>query len=248
MNREEARQKLAMLRSDEHDRSDPFFADALAFAASDPELKEWLAREQEFDRVFAEKVNMIHPPAGLRERIAPSSGRHSDHRELWWWRRVALAAAAIIVVALILISQRHHRPALDDFRSEMLSFIKLTPPLELESADLDRIEKWTAHAEAPQPPKSAIPAGLKALVPAGCRVLSFHGYKVTLICFKRGNGKLAHLLVVDRAALPGLPDKNLPAFEPEADWMTAAWQNGGYAYVLAAQGDRGLLDRYLARL
>jgi hypothetical protein len=248
MNREEARQKLAMFRSDEHDRSDPFFADALEFAASDPELKEWLAREQEFDRLFAEKVNTISSPAGLRERIGAGSRRPSDHRELWWWRRAALAAAAIIVVALIFSSQRHRRAALDDFRSEMVSFIKLTPPLEVESADLDRIEKWAANAEAPQPPESAIPAGLKALAPAGCRVLSFHGYKVTLICFKRGNGKLAHLLVVDRAALPGLPDKRSPAFEPEGDWMTAAWQNDRYAYVVAAQGNRGLLDRYLARL
>jgi hypothetical protein len=92
-----------------------------------------------------------------------------------------------------------------------------------------------------------VPPNLAGLDPAGCRVLSFRGRKVTLICFKRDGGRLAHLLVVDRMKLPGLPEMSDAIIEPEGEWMTAAWSDGSHSYLLAAQGDRDLLKRFLDR-
>lgn len=247
MTRDEAQQILTLWRDGERGRSDPFFAEALKFAETDAELRQWLAQEQEFDRAFAAKFASAPIPRDLRKRIRTMSAQAGDGAQLWW-RRVALAAAAIVTLALLFDVLQHRGASLDDFRREMVGFIKLTPPLEFESADLKRIEKWIGNADAPLPATATIPPGLTALDPAGCRVLFFRGHKVTLICFKRGNGKLAHLLVIDRAALSKLPNKNSPAFAPEGEWMTAAWQNGSYAYVLAAQGDRATLEHYLARL
>lgn len=247
MNREEARQILALWRNSERDRLDPFFAEALKLAEGDAELARWFADEQEFDRAFAAKLTATALPADLHKRVRAVSHLRIDQRFLWF-RRVTLAAAAVLVLALLFATTLRRGASLDDFRSEMISFVKLTPPLELESADLERIEKWIGDANAPSPTTSAIPTGLNALDPAGCRVLFYRGHKVTLICFKRGNGKLAHLLVIDRAALPRLPRKSAPTFATEGEWMTAAWQDGNNAYVLAAQGDRELLERYLTRL
>jgi hypothetical protein len=130
----------------------------------------------------------------------------------------------------------------------MISFVKLAPPLELETSDLGDIARFLDGAHAPSPDRSGIPSGLKALEAAGCRVLSFRGHRVTLICFKRGNGKLAHLLILDRADLLRLPATARPEFEREGEWMTAAWKEAELGYMLAAQGDETLLQNYLSRL
>jgi len=78
-------------------------------------------------------------------------------------------------------------------------------------------------------------------------VFFFRGQKVTLICFRRGGTKLAHLLMLDRLDLQGLRSDGAPVFAQEADWMTAAWREKGRIYLLAAQGDRALLERYLQK-
>ena len=81
---------------------------------------------------------------------------------------------------------------------EMVSFIRLNPPLEMKSHDLGAIKGWLAKAALP----TEVPPGLAALEPLGCRLLSFRGHDVALICFQREGDRLAHLFVVDRAAMP----------------------------------------------
>lgn len=244
MNREEARKILAVLRLGERDKLDPFFAEALRQVESDPELARWFAEEKEFDRAFTASLTTLPIPPGLRTRIRAAGVRPTERR-MDWWKRGVLAAAAIVVLALLLQWLRSPAPSLDEFRGEMISFVKLAPPLELETTQVEAIRKFLSRAEAPVPETTGIPPGLKELDPAGCRVLFFRGHKVTLICFKRGNGKLTHLLVLDRSALPQLAEREAPKFASEGDWMTAAWQQGEHAYVLAAQGDRALLEGYL---
>ena len=247
MTREEVRTILAVLRSGEHDAADPLFAEALQHAASDPELARWFAEEQEFDQAFAAKLQETPIPPDLRARVLAAATRRSENQWVWIGRAI-LAAAAIVLLALLLNPVRQPGHILDQFRGEMISFVKLTPPLEVETADLDRIQDFLRRTQAPTPAEATIPPGLKALAPAGCRVLSFRGHKVTLICFKREDGRVAHLFVVERAALPRLPGPSeaIVAAE-EGEWITAAWQEGDKAYVVAAQGERTLIRRFLTR-
>ena len=84
-----------------------------------------------------------------------------------------------------------------------------------------------------------------ALEPAGCRILSFRGHDVTLICFHRDGNQLAHLFVVDRAALPKLKPGAGPIFSSEGEWTTATWAEKDRAYMIAVQGDRDAAQRYL---
>ena len=63
----------------------------------------------------------------------------------------------------------------------MTSFIRLDPPLEMESNDFGEIKNWLAQKEVQHAVGAA--RGWPRFVPLGCRVLSFRGHDVTLICF-----------------------------------------------------------------
>ena len=90
-----------------------------------------------------------------------------------------------------------------------------------------------------------MPDRLAALHPLGCRVLSFRGQDVTLICFESEGNRLAHLFVVDSAALPQLKPGDKPVFANDNGWMTATWAEGGQAYMITIQGPRDELEKYL---
>ena len=248
MNKDEIRKILSSVRPGGQDATDPLIASAKESAQKDPELARWFEEQQEFDRKFAEVVDEIPIPAGLQTRImaAGASGRTRIRQGSLWPRRIGWAAAAIVVLVALFSSWRGlFQPvvSLADFRGEMISFIKLVPPLELESRDLERIQTWLSRTDAPA--DVSVPPGLSALEPVGCRVLFFRGQKVTLICFRRNGTRLAHLLVLDHLALRSLRADGAPIFAQDGEWMTAAWHRKGRIYVLAAQGDRALLERYL---
>jgi hypothetical protein len=241
--KDEIRKILLAYRSGEMEEE--FFAEAMKEMQNYPDLARWFAEEQEFDRAFAGGIAAANVPAGLKTRILSQTRTTKFYRPVWP-RRIALAAAAIIVLAVLFSSWRGlfvPNVSLADYRGEMVSFIKLTPPLELESANLERIQHWLGEREAPI--AAGTPLGLAKLEPVGCRVLFFRGHKVTLICFRRGPAKLVHLFVVDRSALPKLPAATAPQFRQEGEWMTAGWHDSNHAYLLGVQGDRALLEHYL---
>lgn len=69
MDKEEARFILRCFRPDGADAENPDFAEALAWAAKDRELGEWLVRERARDAGFATALNAIAIPPILREEI-----------------------------------------------------------------------------------------------------------------------------------------------------------------------------------
>jgi hypothetical protein len=72
MDKEEARFILRCFRPDGADAENPDFAEALAWAAKDRELGEWLARERARDADFATALNSVGIPSVLREEILVS--------------------------------------------------------------------------------------------------------------------------------------------------------------------------------
>jgi hypothetical protein len=69
MDKEQARFILRSFRPDGADAQDPEFAAALALAAADRELGEWLARERAQDAAFAEALSGLAIPEDLRNSI-----------------------------------------------------------------------------------------------------------------------------------------------------------------------------------
>ena len=224
---------------------DPEVAEALKTAAADPALARWLEEEQAFDQAVAQHLAAIPAPFGLRTRILAQAEDVQHTSKLRWAFRIAATVALLLLFAQGLsfwrASQRgSNLPA--EYAREMTSFIQLPPPLPMESGDLGQIRNWLAEKDA-APVK--VPARLAALQPLGCRVLSFRGQQVSLICFEREGKHLAHLFVVDRAALPKLAANAGPVFSNQHGWMTATWVEDGRVYMIALQGGRAEIEEYL---
>ena len=242
MDNREARALLGLHRAGDGE-NDPRLAEAKKQAAADPDLTSWLREEQELDRVIGEKLASIPVPADLRARIISRAVPLPVTRASW--RRPTLLAAAAVVALAALFGSWHgpFSPAasLADYRAEMVDFISVRPTLGLETADLARINGFLAKSGAPS--QFNIPQPLRSLEPVGCQKLRFRGHDVALICFQRESGKLAHLFVVNKAALRGLQKK--PQFAAEDKWMTATWADGDHGYLLTVQGDQSAAEKYL---
>lgn len=237
---------LSVHRGDESDALDPRFAEARRKAASDPGLAQWWAREKEIDRVIGAKLASVETPAGLKARLL-SRQKVSAAPRPGWTRAALLAAACLIALAVLFGSWRGpFQPAvsLADYRDEMVGFIKVEPSLEMKSTDFAQMAEWLQQKRAPS--ELVLPKNLRSLEPIGCRTLRFRGHDVALLCFKRKEGSLLHLFVVDRAAFPDLGKSEGAQIAAEGDWMTAAWAEGGQIYLMTAQGDRQTIESYLS--
>ena len=245
MEKDRVQSILSVYRPGDQDEADLFFAEAKAELARNPELARWFEEEQAFDRAISEKLADLVAPFGLKTRIL-ASARPVATRQWSWTARLSLAAAALILLAQIIglwHTQSQKTRTLAHYQQEMVSFIKLDPPLEVESHDLAKMQTWLGQENAPS--QMNLPPRLAALQPVGCRVLWFRDHKVTLLCFQRGGDNLAHLFVIDRAALPKLKPGAKPAFAGEGEWMTASWATEDHAYMLVTRGDHDTLLRYL---
>lgn len=247
MNEQEARLILQSYRPGVEDPSDPQFAEALRMATENPELARWWEEEQAFDREMVAHLEAVPAPFGLKTRILARATAPATSGFARWVVGLAGAAALLFLLAQVADVWRNAAPeasTLPGYASEMVSFVKLPPSLEMESADLGAIKGWLAQKEAVAPD---VPQNLAALQPVGCRVLSFRGHDVTLICFHREGGRLAHLFVVDRAALLRVKPGAAVVFRREGEWTTATWAEKDRVYMIAVQGDEAAAQSYLPR-
>ncbi|CAN5521272.1 hypothetical protein BH18VER2_BH18VER2_11180 [soil metagenome] len=247
MNREEARLLLQACRSGEGDRDDPQMAEALREAERDPELARWFAEEQAFDRAIAAHLAEVPTPFGLKTRLLAQASPPAAFRFSRWVIGLAGVAALFFLFAQVIGFWRGPSSTgtgLTEYSADMVSFIKLPPALEQESNDLETIQTWLARNEALRP---AVPPQLAELGPLGCRVLSFRAHKVSLVCFQRDGGRLAHLFVVDRAALPQLKPGQAVVFQRVGEWITASWAEKDRVYMIALQGNEQAVQPFLPR-
>ncbi|MCA1660319.1 MAG: hypothetical protein LC642_07270 [Verrucomicrobiaceae bacterium] len=247
MTREEAKLILGVYRPDKEDAGDAFFAEALKLATEDAELAKWFAAEQAFDAQIASRLRHGEAPEGLKEALLAALDLPAKPR--WTFARALSLAGATAAIAVLLTlaftRSRDAAPAgqLADFRAEMMSFMLPSPPLPFETSDVEKMREWVQQTGAAH--EVRVPKKTQQLPPVGCRTLIFRGHKVGLLCFKRADGKLVHLLVINRAAFDGatLPTERL--YHQEGEWMTAAWTEHDQVYLLAAQGDREQLHQFL---
>ena len=245
MDEQQARLILKAYRPGGQDESDPHFSEALREAERNPQLAQWFADEQAFDKAIADRLEKIPAPLGLKTRILANARVRTESTRSRWLVGLATVAALLFLCAQIISFWRNPTPAtgaLRDYAREMVSFVRIPPRLDMETNDLAKIENWVAQKKSFS---VVAPSALASLEPAGCRALSFRGHDVTLICFHRDRNRLAHLFVVDRAALPTLKPGQRPVFSTEGEWTTASWAQGGHVYTVAVQGDRAAVQSYL---
>jgi len=244
MDKREARSLLSVHRPGEK-ATDPRVAEAEAMAAADPELAHWWAEDQKLDDVIATKLAEVPVPGDLRARLKQARSIPLPAAQSNWRKPALFAVAAIILLATFFGWQRgvfQTGASLADYRDEMVSFIRIDPPLELETNDFSRIKSFLQKSGAPS--EANMSPAMQKLPLLGCRTLRFRGHDVALVCFNQGNGRVAHLLVIDHAAIPELDAKR--QYATLGEWTTVAWVTDDRAYLLAMQGDRNAVEQLVS--
>lgn len=247
MTEQEARVILQSYRPGSDDPDEPQFAEALRETERNPELAEWLKEEQTFDCAVADKLAEVPEPLGLKTRILALHQQPERKSSSWSLAAILAVVAAVLFLCAQLLSLLRTTTSADtasvsNYSQEMVSFVRMPPPLDMMTENLGALQGWLTKN---QTPPANVPENLRTLRPVGCRVLSFRGHDVALICFRRDPNHLAHLFTVDRAALPQIRAGQPPVFSTAGEWTTASWAEGNRVYLIAVQGDQEAVKRYL---
>ncbi|HEY5792218.1 MAG TPA: hypothetical protein VIS74_02905 [Chthoniobacterales bacterium] len=249
MDNEKARLILSAYRPGGSDAGDPVFAEALEQARRDPELGAWLAQQRAFDSRMKAGLQSIPIPRNLKASLLVS-GKVSDFpasrsfSKTFPWLAVAAGLVALVWLTFFLLSPPSPRVSFARVDAQLRSLADAHQhAFETPMHDLQKIRAWLVDHGAPH--DFTLPDALAALPGLGCEVISVEGIKVSILCFPRENGRVAHLYVINRAQLLDPPSNPEPAFQQKGAYAQAAWSDGKQTYLLVERGDyeaiKGLL-------
>ena len=219
----------------------PQVAEALALAASDPELAGWLAAQRARQQALREKFRQITPPPGLQEQIisehAASQRRRAVRRTAW-----AAAAALLLLLGSLASVWFPHQTAenpLARYQHRMVRTALEGYAMDVLTNDVSVIRAHLALNHAPSDFNLTGPLQHNL---TGCAVMDWQNAKVALVCFHTGKAlppgasNDLWLFVVDQTAVPGAPDsrsedyQGQPAAPPlgrrAAGFICLGWKAG----------------------
>jgi hypothetical protein len=233
MNREEAQFILNAYRPNGEDAHDPQFEEALALVRKDPDLARWFAGEQALDAAIAERIHSVSPPPYLTTQLLLA---RKVIRPRPWWRKPAWIAAAASVAVLISVAslwflRRSGETDFASFRATMIeASLDMTHHIDVMGLDADELKQWLIEHRGD--PGFVLPPHLTDKGIMGCKVLEWHGHRVTLLCLKF-SGKHVDVFVVKESDLRQVSVGANPRFGLERGLTTATWRREGNIYFLA---------------
>lgn len=248
MNTEEAKAILQSYRPHLDDANDPIFKEALLFAESDNEIKSWLEREQSFDKIFAQKLQGIEPPADLKEKILsnlPSSTTDTEPEiftnltKVIWWRQpmtwsVAACFIALFTLGVVLLRPREHalqaQPEMEALVQAVNEHSRTVSKLDYQNNDVVALQDFLMTNNSPTPQN--LPTNLQNLNGIGCLSFTLQGHQLGLICFK--GDRIYHLYVTERKDIPNLIS---PKYHQFNDRSSATWTSDDQLYILSTKGE-----------
>ncbi len=242
--REQAKEILSTRRPGQPEAADAEQAEALRLTERDSELRQWWEEHQRFDAGVRAALQSIPVPPDLAGRII--AGRAASTLRLpttrrWLW---GLAAAAVVAFAAWLVWwSQPAGPQFPTFRIRMGRNALREYRMDIQTNDLAAIQRFLAQNRAPA--QYALTPAMQALPGLGCGVLRWQNQPVSMICFDRGQSQILWLFVAERGAVAGAPAGREPEFAAVGRLSTAAWSQGDFVYLLAAVGDRQLLEKFL---
>lgn len=253
MDKQEAKLILQSYRSNGRDANDPAFAEALAMAKIDPELRNWLEQEQAMDKAISARLHEAPVPADLRYAIL--SGLRSETTIVRpppvWWKSPAVAwAAAIILIfgaALLIQDQRPNvsQLALLDYRTTMRKNLETLDRFDLAESRPTRIESWLNEQGVVG--KVTLPGTLMNKKSMGCRLFPYKESQSALICFQLPNMETVHLFVIQKSAIRELTVDDSGEFGRCGDWDTCSWEQDGTVYLLLGKVGNDALKQLASR-
>jgi hypothetical protein len=249
MDNREAKFILNAYRPGGQDANDPRFAEALEQARRDPILQHWFDESVAFDAAMTERLSRTPVPSDLRESILAgvkvTSPPHWKNR----WRKWAIAAALVLSATLGFVIWHNTRPApvagwqLQALDAILSSIARNESHFDLISSNPADLVKWLRANDAPA--VKNLPHDLDKLPGIGCKTFVWHGKPVSLICFALPDGRAIHLVMTSASAGSDLAMKHAAKVIQHDHWATATWQEGDMVYMLALEGSRDELRRYL---
>jgi hypothetical protein len=258
MTREEAKQALMLYRGNAADAADPEIREALAVAAADPELKDWVERQVAFHSTIREKLRGIKVPAESREELLAStqpshrSTQPLNHRSTeppTLRHRTTLAIAAMFVLlgflAFMLFRPDPAPDRFEHFQARMVGTALRQYRMDIVTNDMRQVRQFMASQGAPSDYK--LPPGLENLHLTGGGALVWRSNPVAMVCFDRGDEQMLFLFVTRRSNLKDPPPAQ-PQVQQISELATASWSEGEMTYLLAGPNEPGFTDKYLQRL
>jgi hypothetical protein len=245
MNNQEAKFILGAYRPDGRDAGDPMFAEALAHAERDPELRTWFEKQRALDGALAGKLRQVAPPAELREAIL-AGVRASQPRRNWWMNPTWLAAAAaVVVLAAVTVSivPSAGGPAAAELADFALN--------HLADAHANHVGRPTGLSDiqarlvsAPLPLSNGLEIDLEELRRKNCRSVRVAGREVFEICFQR-NGTWYHLYAARRKDFaPGTLDPKA-LMTSRGAYASTVWADSKNVYALVTHAGPEALRRVI---
>ncbi len=245
MSHEQTKLTLQVYRPGGQDAQDALFADALDQVRRDPELTRWFEAEQSLDEAIGEKFKGQSVPHHLESDILAVGA--ALRPTPWWQRKSWMAAAALVLVlavAAFWLPTRSSKPNFATYRESMTDFLSTRfDRLDFKAQDLVQLKQFLAQRGAPS--EFILPAGMNGLPSHGCRVLDWDGRTVSLVCFHLRGGKEIHLFVMQGTKFADPPRQDSVQFASSGRWTTASWRRGQTTYLLAGNGDRAFVEKYL---
>lgn len=259
MNREEARLILQSYRPGGQDAADPQFTAALALAKSDAALAAWFAEQQKFDAQISREIKSLAAPLDLKAKIlATANPQRQKIVELpapAWWRNLFSFSSpvswAMTTVVLILLSlaifwkQPKDSARFADYSAQMVyAAVNDSTHVDVENKDMKQVVNWLAEHHGEN--KFVLPVALdgdSGLM--GCRVLDWHGHKISMLCYGLKNSGHVDLFVAKANIFSGALPEDKPQFVSSGGMPTASWSHDGKVYLMVGHGDMTDLEKIL---
>lgn len=239
MNRQEAKEILALYRRGIDDPSESDVAAALELAKRDPELALWLEQQSSLYTATRQKFKGVPVPDQLLERILANPRRTPE-----WWRSPLLWAAAAVIALLVggmLLRTEKTEYTFAAFRSKMVRTAMRNYDMPLMTNDLAVIRTYLTTNQAHG--DYVLPQPLSKLPGEGCVIFPWHSRTVSLVCLDGGQGRDVFLFVINRTAVADPPTTT--EIQAVGNLPTAAWTEGDKTYLLATKGNEQFLRSLL---
>lgn len=220
-----AKEILSAYRANGEDARDPLFQEALEHCRKDPEMRQWLEEERQFDRQMVSALQQLSVPAeGLQSILAtlPLDRKGATPKSTlstflpWGAGLIAVAAAVMIAMVLWVPDTSPRITPLQQASFSMPYLVGQSLPLDYHARDVGEIIQWLKRHDAPVP--SEIPTALLSRAAVGCRIFADeYGHKISLLCFEY-EGQPIHFFVFASGAERLLGELPLDFWWEEHEW------------------------------
>ena len=270
MNRDEAKVILQAYRPGDKDAGDPYFAEALALAKSDPELNAWFADQQAFDARISGALQQARVPSRLKAEILARNKTEPVSFSGWWrelferqspassfgsmwqmWRNAfkrqspaawAVAAVILVVLGLTLFqAQSQSKSSFAAYSAQMVNCALSDQP-HVEREDNNLTSALASLSSDLTGNNLALPRRLAGGIGLkGCRALAWHGHKVSMLCFIPQPGGHVDIFVTKATVFSDPPPADQPRFSVSKGTPIAVWSHDGQTYLAVSHGDETIL-------